>query len=243
MSTDLKSKLLTAEFRAKNGLGKTEPIRLTSLLMKLNIQTFFKDVDEKISGMSIKSGEDMFMLINSNKPMGRQHFTICHELYHLFYEENFESNICTIENGEKPRGKEKIAAAFASNLLLPEEGIIGLIPHDELSTNKINLLTILKIEQYYSCSRAALLSTLKRMRLITALKYNEFNQNVIHNAKRYGYSTELYEPGNRNKIIGNYAEKAKRLYDSGKISLQNYITIMRDAGIEEASGEEDEQRQ
>ena len=27
------------------------------------------------------------MLINSNQPRGRQHFTIAHELYHLFIEE------------------------------------------------------------------------------------------------------------------------------------------------------------
>jgi len=43
----------------------------------------------------------------------------------------------------------------------------------------------------------------------------------------------LYNSGNAGKIIGDYGEKAKRLYDSEKISEQNYITILMDAGIEE----------
>ncbi len=233
MIIGLEMKKLAMEFRSDNGLGKSEPIRLASLLMKLNVNTFFREIDKNISGISIRINDDKFILINSANPLGRQHFTICHELYHLFYEENFESNICFTESREKITSIEKKADLFASYLLLPEEGILELIPSEELKLNKIQLSTLIKIEQYYSSSRQALLMALKRMKIIDSSCYTKFCKDIFKEVKILGYDTTLYASGNKGKIIGNYCEKAKRLYDSGKISLQNYISILMDAGIEE----------
>jgi len=233
MSHEFEMKSLAKDFRVENGFGKTEPIRLTSLLMKLNVITFFRDIDEKISGISIKVIEDRFILINSLMPLGRQHFTICHELYHLFFEKEFEKNVCYADPTGKRSNLEIKADLFASYLLLPQEGIEDLIPKEERAVNKISLMTLIKIEQYYSCSRGALLMALKRMKLITSTFYDNFIKDVISDARRLGYDTALYKPGNTGKIIGDYGEKAKRLYDSGKISEQNYLSMLLDAGIEE----------
>ena len=54
MSHEFEMKILAKDFRVDNGFGKTEPIRLKSLLMKLNVITFFRDIDENISGISLK---------------------------------------------------------------------------------------------------------------------------------------------------------------------------------------------
>lgn len=232
MSHEFEMKILAKEFRVENGFGKTEPIRLKSLLMKLNVITFFRDIDENISGVSLKVNDNRFILINSLKPLGRQHFTICHELYHLFFEKEFERNVCYSETPGKRSNTEIRADLFASYLLLPEDGISELIPKVEREHNKITLMTLIKAEQYYSCSRGALLTALKRMKLINSTFYEKFKKDVIVDAGRLGYETTLYEKGNKGIIIGDYGEKARRLYESGKISEQNYITMMLDAGIE-----------
>ena len=66
-----------SEFRTDNGLSSSEPITLKSLLLKLNVLTIFRPLSENFSGMCLKDNSGhRFMLINSNQPRGRQHFTI-----------------------------------------------------------------------------------------------------------------------------------------------------------------------
>ena len=95
------------------------------------------------------------MLINSNQPRGRQHFTIAHELYHLFIEEKPTPHKCN--PGYSKNKVEQNADMFASSLLMPEAGICQLIPETELNTRNISIATILKLEHYFSVSRSALL--------------------------------------------------------------------------------------
>ena len=82
-------------FRKEFGYGETDPIRLDSFLLKKNILTVFKPLSSNLAGMAIKSiNLDMFIMVNQNHSLGKQHFTIAHELYHLFIQENFTSQRC-----------------------------------------------------------------------------------------------------------------------------------------------------
>ena len=69
------------------------------------------------------------MLINSNQPLGRQHFTIAYELYHLFIEEKPIPHKCS--PGYNKNKVEQSADIFASSLLMLETGICQLIPEKE----------------------------------------------------------------------------------------------------------------
>ena len=145
-----------SEFRTDNGLSSSEPITLKSLLLKLNVLTIFRPLSENFSGMCLKDNSGhRFMLINSNQPRGRQHFTIAHELYHLFIEEKPTPHKCN--PGYSKNKVEQNADMFASSLLMPEAGICQLIPETELNTRNISIATILKLEHYFSVSRSALL--------------------------------------------------------------------------------------
>lgn len=81
---DLQNK--ASAFRKKNGYGETDPIRLDSFLLKNNILTLFRPLFSRLAGMAIKAGtNDMFMMINHTHSLGKQHFTIAHELYHILF--------------------------------------------------------------------------------------------------------------------------------------------------------------
>lgn len=226
-----------SEFRQINGLNAIEAIRLKSLLLKNNILTVFLPLNGDLSGMAVKiDGKDAtkkFILVNANHTIGRQHFTICHELYHLYYQENFiaeKSNAGKFNKKGNP--EEYNADVFASCLLLPEDGLYQMIPDSEWGKNKITLSTILKIEHYYSCSRNALLNRLLKMGVIDAVKYEEFNCDKIKNALLYGYNQDLYRPGNEGQVIGDYGELAKELYDKGIVSESSYFSLLEDIGID-----------
>lgn len=227
-----------SQFREQNGISSSEAIRLKSLLLKLNVITIFKPLPSKFSGMAVKTDSFKFMLINNNLSLGKQHFTIAHELYHLFIQEDFSSMICNVGLFNSRDYNEFQADQFASQLLMPDEGIFSLVPDNELQRNKIQLSTIVKIEQFYSVSRTALLIRLKGLDLLSEDRIESFRLNITKSALQLGYPRDLYSEGNKGLIIGDYGERAKRLFDNEIISETNYVSLMNDIGVDVESDEE-----
>jgi Zn-dependent peptidase ImmA (M78 family) len=219
-----------SDFRLKNGIGATEPIRMKSWLPKLNVIALFRPLSDSFSGMAVKQNDLNFIIINSEHRVSKQHFTIAHELYHLFVQKDFISEVSNAGKFDRKNKIEFEADWFAAFLLMPEEGLLQLIPKDELSKNKISLHTIVKIEQYFACSRMALLLRLEGMRLIEYNKYEHYTRNVKQSAAILGYDTSLYDNGNEGLVIGDYGAKAKKLFDVGKISESHFISLMNDLG-------------
>jgi Zn-dependent peptidase ImmA (M78 family) len=219
-----------SDFRIKNGIGAAEPIRLKSWLPKLGVLAMFEPMSDNFSGMAIKTAKHKFMIVNSNHRVSKQHFTIAHELYHLFIQKDFTSEFSNAGKFNKKDKVEYEADWFAAYLLMPEEGLLSLIPKEELNKNKIALSTIVKIEQYFACSRLALLFRLDGMGLIDFSKYQEFTKGVQHSAELLGYDPSLYEKGNGGLIIGDYGSKAKKLFDQEIISESDFISLMNDIG-------------
>lgn len=221
-------------FREEHGFSTTEPVDVYKLLAKLNVITVFNGMTDNFSGMAIKNSYGNFMLVNSNDILARQHFTVGHELYHLFIQENFENRICQVGLFDKKDREEYNADWFSSYLLMPEDGIFELLPEEELGLNKISLDTLVKMEQYFGVSRLALLNRLMFIDLINKTQKEVLRDagNIKKNALQMGYSDELYESGNNNKVIGDYGERAKKLYDKERISETDFYGLMHDIGID-----------
>lgn len=224
-------------FRTEHGLQSTEPILLKSLLQKLNVITVFAPMSGQFSGMALKAQTgatyERFMLVNSNTTIGKQHFTICHELYHLFVQPDFSSRLCTTGLFDKKLDRHEYNAdIFASFLFLPTEGLLKFIPDEELNKKPVSLRTILFIENQYSCSRRALLYRLKSLDLIKQAEYDSFTVNVKRGAVENGFQTTLYEPGNHHTTVGDYGSLARELYDKEKISQSHYYSLLTDFGID-----------
>lgn len=228
-----------AEFRADNGLSASEAINLKSLLLKLNVLTIFRPLSDNFSGMCLKDGSGhRFMLVNSSHSRGRQHFTIAHELYHLYIESKPTPHKCNPCSGSKDP-VEQSADMFASSLLMPETGLCQLIPENELKTKKISLATVLKLEHYFSVSRSALLYRLLNVGLLTnAARLALADEPVKHSALCFGYDTALYDPANEGLVIGDFGEKARSLFEQEKISEGHYWELLRK--INTHTTEEDE---
>lgn len=212
--------------RGKWGLSEASPINAKTLLRQLNILTLYRPLSEKSSGLSIKANDNKyFMLINSNANRGRQHYTIAHELYHLFVDDNPTPHFCN-EDKEKDTN-ERNADLFASCLLMPRSGVLKNIPIDELKNRSITMGTILHLEQLFSVSHQAMVYRLKKMKLIDEKQLQVFlGVNIKNTASLYGMDLSLYEPGNKGVIIGDYGTKARTLFESDKISEGHYNELM-----------------
>lgn len=117
-------------------------------------------------------------------------------------------------------------------MLLPTDGLLELIPNSELEGRpNLSIRTIVYLEQFFSCSRRALLYRLKKMKLISEAQYERYSVNVKRSALENGYEIGLYEPGNHHSFIGDYGSIAKELYDTDQITESHYYSLLSDLGV------------
>lgn len=223
--SEFDAELLAVRFRNILHLPQDVPFPVKSALEQLGILTVFRPLSDSSYGMSIKmKDESRFMLVSSNSTIGRQHFTIGHELFHLYYDENPQPHMCGAD-GKAPA--EQSADMFASNLLLPRVGLLAMLPEDFPTSKKLDLATVVKMEQKFQVSRQALLYRLKRLGII--------GEDVLQSlllaptrdaAQRRGYDVALYENGNEGLIIGDYSSLATDLFEKGRISEGHYNELV-----------------
>lgn len=221
------------KFRRELGLGIETSIDLEKLLLTLGVLTVYKPLESDFSGMALKTNANLFMLINSAIPLGRQNFTIGHELYHLFIQSDFNFQMCNAGKFDKKDKEEYNADIFSSYFLMPEAAIIKQIPEKELGWGEtISLATLIKMEQYFSVSRAALLVRLSKGKYIHYDDYKPYLNGVIKSAVEHGYPSALYERSDKDKVIGDYGIKVRALFDIDKISESHYHSLMLDIGLD-----------
>lgn len=222
------------KFRREKGIGNENAVDFEKLLRSLDVLAYFRPINGDFSGIALKTQNSNFMMINTRFSLGRQHFTIGHELYHLFIQEGFTFQKCNAGQFNKKDREEYNADIFSSYFLMPEAGIIKLIPEEELAWGgEISLATIIKLEQYFGVSRTALLIRLDKLGLLRG-DYSHFRVNIKKSAVEHGYSTKLYDTTEteKEKVIGNYGSKAKELFDKDKISESHYHSLMNDIAID-----------
>ena len=224
---------LAAKFRTGLGMGLAEPVNVKTLIRLLGITVVYRPLSSNSYGISCLSGDKRFILVNSNSTRGRQHFTIAHELYHLYYDENPTPHMCDSVVGPE----EKNANRFAASLLMPKEGILAMVSKEEIVRHTIPLASVLRMEQLFGVSRLTLLIRLKDLGLVSPLCLEGLKASSIKGAAQsYGYDLSLYEPGNEGLVIGDFGEKARMLFEQGKISEGHYMELLN--MIRDGRGEE-----
>ena len=221
---------LALKMRAEAGVNASEPIHTKTLLRKLGVMVMYRPLSERACGLSMRSadGNMKFILINSNNSRGRQHFTICHELFHLYYDEEPKPHICGTPGMEKDPS-EINANAFASALLLPPVGVLAMIPPEEIKSRRVTMATMLRLEQLFGVSHQSFCYCLRHMRLLTEDELQvhlEESKRIQEIAAEYGYDTSLYQGGNEGVVIGDFGEKARRLFDMERISEGHYVELL-----------------
>ncbi len=224
---------LALKMRATLRIGGVEPVSMKTALRQLGILTIYRPLSDSTLGLSLKSNDGkMFMLISSNATRGSQHFTIAHELFHLFYDENPKPHFSSQETYKDTA--ECSANLFASALLMPREGLVRNIPTNELADRNISIDTALKLEQLYGVSHHTLVVRLRQLKLSSPQNAEALSGiSVRKEATLRGIDRSLYYSGNDSLIIGDYGIKAKRLFDTGRISEGHYVELMSKIGYGE----------
>jgi len=222
--------------RKEFGEDASSPIDIFAVINNTeHITLLFYPISERISGCCIRiDEEDSLIVINSNMSYGRQRYTIAHEMYHLYFQNQFRKVICGKDIESVKDAEEKNADAFASYFLAPYDAI-KLYVHNELhKTEKepLTLVDVVKIEQYFGMSRQATLYRLLNDNYITLEFANTLKSNVIQTARELGFDDKLYLPAPQEKqflTTGSYIKLAERLKAKNSVSQGKYEELLLDA--------------
>ena len=235
----------SADVRKRLGEDVDSPIDIFALVQGVpKLTMVLYHLGEKISGACIKSGDSAVIAINTDKTLGRQRFSLAHELYHYYFDDVTTSVICLAQIG-KGNVNERKADIFASYLLLPQTALVRFIESLPAGNDKITLAQVVWLEQTFGMSRQAILFRLQQEDIITPAFAAKMCKNVIIGAAKLGYDTSLYKrtPELQQKgAFGHYVGMANELLQKGLISQGKYEEILLDAGRDDivyGNGEEE----
>ncbi len=216
--------------RSRFGLDDRLPVDLEGLLVKQGVLTVFTKMSEDFSGMCLKYDKDTnFILVNSDMALGRQNFTIAHELYHLFVqdENEFKVHSCDVLNPQSPI--EKHANTFASYFLLPQAGVLEMMKKINCDRKTVNAAHIITMCAYFGVSYKAMLVRINKILRMPQDHLERLNTiQPIKAAKEFSLSREVFEKPKEEKVIGDYSSKAQALYESERISKGHLIELLNE---------------
>lgn len=217
------------KLREQFHLGNRLPVDIESLLIKQGILTVFTKMSDDFCGMCLKYDKDTsFILINSNMVTGRQNFTIAHELYHLFVQDENEFEVHSCKVNDPTSSIERHANTFASYFLLPKEGVIEVMERIGCTRRTINSAHIIMMCDYFGVSYKAMLIRAHKILCIPQSKLNLLNAvTPLQTAKSFSLNTQVFEKSQSSeKVIGDYSSKAQSLYESSIISKGHLIELL-----------------
>jgi len=217
--------------RKKFGEDSNSPIDVFSFIHNNDDLTIvFYPMSNRISGICIRDGENKIIGINSISTYGRQRFTIAHELYHLYFHEDFKSIVCFTDLEMNKDPQEKEADIFASYFLAPYEALSYFIKNKlGKEKHKLNIEDVVKIEQNFGISRQAMLWRLVNDGYLSYERAETMKNGIIASARRLGYDDELYTPSPEDKqyaTFGKYIKLAEELKNKDAISQGKYEELL-----------------
>lgn len=222
MKSNLQLHTEAVRLRRDNGYGSTEPIDVVGLLLAQEKYTLIKlPMSDNISGMCVVDGASKIIAVNSNMSLGRQRFTIAHELYHLEIEHVGNGVICK-QDGKTDSERE--ADQFASCFLMPYEALDLFV--QKYHVKEWTLDVLVRLSQFFRMSFQAILYRLHQERQINDIQYYEWmKQNVLALVRDMAVDETLYMkslPEDAERSYGQYGRLLKKAKKEEAVSDSLY---------------------
>jgi len=172
------------------------------------------------SGSSISTVSNRFgpaILLNAQSKQWRRSYDLAHELFHILTWPIFRT-----QGAELSESEEKLADAFASRFLMPEESIKDRVESSLNDQEQISLDQLDNIAREFDVSLEALL-----YRVASIYRFRkEDTERYVNAAKQY---LKLLKPRTSykpNKLPERYCDLAHRALREGKLSLMQFAKYM-----------------
>lgn len=219
-------------YRVRKYLGADgqSPVDIFKLVQGIEDLTLvFYPLGKNISGVCYKGASSRVIAVNSHMSLGRQRFSLAHELYHLYFDEAKESQVSRMAIGVGD-AIERCADQFASYLLMPSAALSESL--DGIKTDRLGVKDVIRLEQYYGLSHKAMLYRLVSDGVLEVEEARAMEAGVMDLAARLGYDTSLYRPapeGKERMVLGRYLALSEKLLEEECISQGKYEELLLDA--------------
>lgn len=190
----------------------------------------FYPLGENISGMCVRDDEIKLIAINSTMSYGRQRFSLAHEFYHLYFDEESGFNVC-YKSFDSKAENEKCADQFASYFLAPYKSLKAEIKK-VAGDNQLSVEDIVELEQYFGMSHLAMLLRLRSEGYLSSDRFEECQSGVIAIARNLGYDEKLYKPTPeefQKRTYGHYLKQIEKLREKDLVSPGKIDQLLLDA--------------
>ena len=224
-----------AILRKELGEDSSSPIDIFSVAQNIEGLTIvYYPFGDNLSGMCIKSQHgDSLIAINSAMTLGRQRFSMAHELYHLRFDDNMVS-VCA-KKLNSGLDIEKSADMFASYFLMPDAALMEMAKKlaEKNGQKQLTLNDVIRIEQYFGVSHQAAVYRLMHTPYLGNDEGTAFLTEAVRGkAEALGYSSLLYRPSPEARqymTYGNYIHQVEEALARGLISNGKYEELLMDA--------------
>ena len=226
---DLSAK--SQELRELLGEDANSPVDIFSLACQIDGLTLvLYPLGENISGMCVRDKDVHLIAINSTMSYGRQRYSLAHELYHLYFDNESGFNVCSKKLDPKSEN-EKCADQFASYFLAPYKSLRDFIKKTAKGS-PLSLRHVIALEQHFGMSHQAMLWRLVSEKFITEEVLDRYKNGVISTARILGYDDKLYKPSPNEALkrtYGHYLKQAEELRERELVSSGKIDELLLDA--------------
>lgn len=224
---------MASSIRRNLGEDELSPIDIFSITQSIESLTLvFYPLGKNISGTCFRGDLSSVIAINSDMSIGRQRYSLAHELYHLYYDRDIPSTICSSKIGSGDENEKK-ADQFASYFLMPPAALYEAIQKYKKSVDRPLLIEeIIRLEQYFGISHQAMLIRLMEENEISSADAASMQSGIINIATKLGFDVSIYKPSPEDKkmrVLGHYICQTEKLLQADIISIGKYEELLLDA--------------
>lgn len=219
----------------RKNLGESEssPIDIFSLVQSIQSLTLvFYPLGKNISGACFRGEMSSVIAVNSGMSVGRQRYSLAHELYHLYFDKGTSTTVCPSKIGSGNENEKK-ADQFASYFLMPPAALYESVRKCRKSSDRpLSIEDVIRLEQYFGISHQAMLIRLMEEREPISGDAASMQSGIIAVAAKLGFDTALYKPSPEDKkirVLGHYIHQAEDLLQKDIISAGKYEELLLDA--------------
>lgn len=228
----LKLNTQATTLRKELGEDSLSPIDVFNLAFSIKKLTLvFYPMSRHLSGICIKGKGSNVIAINSSMTRGRQRFSLAHELFHLYFDEQ-SSVVCAQQIGMGNK-IEKKADQFASYFLAPPAALKEAIDEFKKGEKRpLGITDIVRLEQQFGVSRQAMLYRLIGDNELSLAEAETMRQNVIRSALNLGFDNSLYKPTpvkEQYRTYGDFIQLVDKAFELGLISIGKYEELLLSA--------------
>ena len=219
------------ELRELLGEDANSPVDIFSLANQIEGLTLvFYPFGENISGMCVRDQEMKLIAINSTMSYGRQRFSLAHELYHLYFDDESGFNVCSKRLDPKSEN-ERCADQFASYFLAPYKSLRAAIKK-VAGNGAISMQHVIALEQYFGMSHLAMFWRLVSEGYLSSDALEDYSSGVMSMARHLGYDDKLYKPTPaelQRRTYGHYLKQVEELRQKDLVSSGKIDELLLDA--------------